>query len=640
MEIFYGTAREITAWMQLVRLLRAEFPGLETEAALEEHRQTVLRFMEKGHAIGMRKGDALAGVMLISTRLNMLCCLGVHPNFRRKGVASLLMAEALKRLDSQREITVTTYRREDPRGPAARGLYKKFGFVPCELVEEMGYPNQLFTKFPAGSEAEGRWRAVGCMTEAIGEILEDCRPSIYLYGSCVLEDFRRGWSDIDLLVLTGKLMGQAQAERLVNLRQTLLAAEPENPYYRSFEGGMLTREAFVKNAVDRVVYWGTSGQRITDRYAFDSFCRAELLEKVEQLSQELGKSSLRLHEENRQVVETLQKEYNVRRIIGRCPAMRQVVAQALAIARRPINTLILGPSGTGKEIFAKTIHYHSPRRDAPFVAVNCTAIPDSLFESEMFGIEKGVATGVSARRGLVEEASGGTLFLDELADMSLPNQAKLLRVLEEREVLRVGSARPVPVDIKVIAATNVDLRQAVARGRFREDLYYRLNVAELTLPPLRERGDDILLLARHLLAQHAHNMERAALTLAPATQQCLLAYDWPGNVRELSNEMERAAALTVDTVIRPSDLSPKLLAALARHGCIKTSATAPREPLPDIRTTFNLEQAERLLVQRALDACQGNKSRAAELLGITREGLRKKLLRLDKTAHGHDGEEA
>ena len=273
------------------------------------------------------------------------------------------------------------------------------------------------------------------------------------------------------------------------------------------------------------------------------FHRAELLEKVEQLSQELEKSRLRLHEENRQVVETLQKEYNVRRIIGRCPAMRQVVAQALAIARRPINTLILGPSGTGKEIFAKTIHYHSPRRDAPFVAVNCTAIPDSLFESEMFGIEKGVATGVSARRGLVEEASGGTLFLDELADMSLPNQAKLLRVLEEREVLRVGSARPVPVDIKVIAATNVDLRQAVAQGRFREDLYYRLNVAELTLPPLRERGDDILLLARHLLAQHAHNMERAALTLAPATQQCLLAYDWPGNVRELKNEIERAVIL-------------------------------------------------------------------------------------------------
>ena len=294
------------------------------------------------------------------------------------------------------------------------------------------------------------------------------------------------------------------------------------------------------------------------------FHRAELLEKVEQLSQELEKSRLRLHEENRQVVETLQKEYNVRRIIGRCPAMRQVVAQALAIARRPINTLILGPSGTGKEIFAKTIHYHSPRRDAPFVAVNCTAIPDSLFESEMFGIEKGVATGVSARRGLVEEASGGTLFLDELADMSLPNQAKLLRVLEEREVLRVGSARPVPVDIKVIAATNVDLRQAVARGRFREDLYYRLNVAELTLPPLRERGDDILLLARHLLAQHAHNMERAALTLAPATQQCLLAYDWPGNVRELKHAMERACAASGSGRILARHLPTEIRISLAK----------------------------------------------------------------------------
>ena len=363
------------------------------------------------------------------------------------------------------------------------------------------------------------------------------------------------------------------------------------------------------------------------------FLRTELQEKLEQLSQELEQRRTQQHEENRRVVETLQREYNVRRIIGRCPAMRQVVSQALAIARRPINTLILGPSGTGKEIFAKTIHYHSPRRDARFVAVNCTAIPDSLFESEMFGIEKGVATGVSARRGLVEEASGGTLFLDELADMSLPNQAKLLRVLEEREVLRVGSTRPVPVDIKIIAATNVDLTQAVAEGRFRQDLYYRLNVAELVLPPLRERGDDILLLARHLLAQHARCMEREPLTLAPATQQCLLAYDWPGNVRELGNEMERAAALTVDSVVRPSDLSPKLLTALAREGSIGPATAADVAPVQETGPlSFNLEQAEYRLIQQALDACRGNKSRAADLLGITREGLRKKLQRRE---HNH-----
>ena len=260
---------------------------------------------------------------------------------------------------------------------------------------------------------------------------------------------------------------------------------------------------------------------------------------------------------------------------------------------------------------------------------------------------KGVATGVNARRGLVEEASGGTLFLDELADMSLTNQAKLLRVLEEREVVRVGSAKPTPVDIKVIAATNADLERAVKEGRFREDLYYRINVAELRLPPLRERGDDILLLARHLLEQHGRTMGRPRLRLAPATQQCLLAYDWPGNVRELNNEMERSAALAVEDVIRPSDLSARLLTALAENGGIGTAAqpepAAPasasrHEALPD--DLFNLERAERLLVQRALEAGRGNKSRAAALLGVTREGLRKKLLRLGIRAEKEkDGEE-
>ena len=429
------------------------------------------------------------------------------------------------------------------------------------------------------------------------------------------------------------LSEQAFLDTLINLCDDLAWGRPASED-RLFA---LTKEgAGPKNYVRLAEAFGMMLVKVESR----EYHRSQLIADLKTRNAELEEAHRLLAERNTHLMRTIQENYQTKKIVGQCEAMRKVIQLALTIARRPINTLILGPTGAGKEVIAKAIHFNSPRREGPFVAVNCTAIPDSLFESEMFGIEKGVATGVSARRGLVEEASGGTLFLDELADMSLPNQAKLLRVLEEREVLRVGSARPVPVDIKVIAATNVDLRQAVARGRFREDLYYRLNVAELTLPPLRERGDDILLLARHLLAQHAHNMERAALTLAPATQQCLLAYDWPGNVRELSNEMERAAALTVDTVIRPSDLSPKLLAALARHGCIKTSATAPREPLPDIRATFNLEQAERLLVQRALDACQGNKSRAAELLGITREGLRKKLLRLDKTAHGHDGEEA
>ena len=371
------------------------------------------------------------------------------------------------------------------------------------------------------------------------------------------------------------------------------------------------------------------------------FHRSELMAQLEQVTKELEEARACLHEHNVRIVNRLQREFNVRRILGRCPAMKRCVALALAIAKRPVNTLILGPSGTGKEVFAKTIHYHSPRGEGPFVAVNCTAIPDSLFESEMFGIEKGVATGVNARRGLVEEASGGTLFLDELADMSLANQAKLLRVLEEREVLRVGSSRPVPVDIKVIAATNVNLEKAVKEGRFREDLYYRINVAELRLPPLRERGDDILLLARHLLEQHARNMGRGRLSLSPATRQCLLAYDWPGNVRELNNEMERAAALSLEDVIRPSDLSPRILEALAGNGGIhipedsREGADTSQLP-PDC--PINLEDAERLLIRRALDSSGGNKSHAAEMLGITREGLRKKLIRLGLRSDADDGD--
>ena len=376
------------------------------------------------------------------------------------------------------------------------------------------------------------------------------------------------------------------------------------------------------------------------------FHRAELLEKVDQLSQELEKSRLRLHEENRHVVETLQKEYNVRRIIGRCPAMRQVVAQALAIARRPINTLILGPSGTGKEIFAKTIHYHSPRRDAPFVAVNCTAIPDSLFESEMFGIEKGVATGVSARRGLVEEASGGTLFLDELADMSLPNQAKLLRVLEEREVLRVGSSKPVSVDIKLIAATNANLEEAVRKGNFREDLYYRINVAEIRVPPLRDRGDDILLLAQLFLERHCAYMGRPRLSLSPAVCRQLLQYGWPGNVRELNNEMERAASLTIGNRVELSDLSTRIVPDEVRCHLLETEPLISRDGADthQAETTtaqnYNLQDMERKLILDVLNKTGGNKSKAAELLGITREGLRKKLLRMginDKELPHDDG---
>lgn len=317
-------------------------------------------------------------------------------------------------------------------------------------------------------------------------------------------------------------------------------------------------------------------------------------------------------------------------IIGESPAMRRVFDMARSIARRPINTLILGPTGTGKEVMARFLHHHSPRGKAPFIAVNCTAIPDTLFESAMFGIEKGVATGVTSRKGLVEEASGGTLFLDELAEMTLANQAKLLRVLEMGEVTRVGSARPIPVDINLICATNVDLEAAVREGRFREDLYYRVNVVELHLPALRERGDDILLLAQSFLERYCAEMGRERLSLSPAVQGVLLHYPWPGNVRELNNEMKRAAALTPENIVSVKHLSPRVLANEDVKNFLRQSddvETKHAAALP-----LNLQEAENILIRRAMKEAGGKKSRAAELLGITREGLRKKLQRMDEVA--------
>lgn len=382
------------------------------------------------------------------------------------------------------------------------------------------------------------------------------------------------------------------------------------------------------------------------------FFSAQLINELKTRNAELEEAREMLSTRNAHLMNTVQEVYQTKKVVGQCEGMRAVIDLALSIARRPINTLLLGPTGAGKEAIARLIHYSSPRRDAPFMAVNCTAIPDSLFESEMFGIEKGIATGVASRRGLVEEAQGGTLFLDELADMTLPNQAKLLRVIEERQIMRVGSAKPVSVDINFIAATNVHLEQAVRAGTFREDLYYRINVVEVSIPPLCERGDDILLLARMFLDRHCTSMGRQRLALSRTTQKYLLNYPWPGNVRELNNEMERAAALTLGDKVELTDLSQRmqtffsetdeefanLSAVQPDDAVIKPGSAAFVQASPGTHVgsvqmrgeeqSFNLQEFEGTLIAQALEHTDGNRSRAAVLLGITREGLRKKLLRM------------
>ena len=354
-----------------------------------------------------------------------------------------------------------------------------------------------------------------------------------------------------------------------------------------------------------------------------------LIDELKKQNQALETAHKQLGEQNRSLVVSLREKYSPAQFVGQCSQMQKVKQMALNIAQRPINTLLLGDSGTGKEVFAKIIHFNSPRADKVFLAVNCTAIAESLFESEMFGIEKGIATGVSKRKGYFEQAHTGTIFLDEIGDMSLVNQAKLLRVIEEQEVMRVGGSAPIKIDIKIISATNADLKQAVQQGKFRSDLYYRLNVVELVLPPLKQRGEDIVILAEKLLAKHCLNMGRTLMCLSDNARKCLLEYQWPGNVRELNNEMERAAALAMSEIVEVKDLSAKLSLLYDQIGFINDSASTEGELLMQNRSNFNLSKIEQQVIKQALESTGGNKTKASALLGISREGLRKKLLRFN-----------
>ena len=371
-----------------------------------------------------------------------------------------------------------------------------------------------------------------------------------------------------------------------------------------------------------------------------------LIEELTTKNMELEEAKQRLQTKNSRLIGIVKEKYSGDRIVGQCSTMQAVIKIANNIAKRPINTMLLGETGTGKEVFAKYIHFNSPRYEAPFVPVNCTAIPEALFESEMFGIEKGVATGVNHRKGLFEEANGGTLFLDELADMSLPNQAKLLRALEEQEIYRVGSSKPIPVNVKVISATNVNIVKAMQEGKFRPDLYYRLAVAEIRIPPLHERGEDVILLAQKFLDGYCKQAARPSLHLSESVKKAFLQYAWPGNVRELNNEMERLSVLCFSDCVEFSDLSQRIQDFFQNSNKLPKprleNEVSKEDGVPSIENniqtenyffdeeeiSYNLLENEEKLVIKTLKHCDGNRTKAAALLGITREGLRKKLIRM------------
>ena len=333
----------------------------------------------------------------------------------------------------------------------------------------------------------------------------------------------------------------------------------------------------------------------------------------------------RLVSENRRLREELRGRFRVENLVGAHGSMQEVFRIVHKVARSRSTVLIYGESGTGKELVARAIHVTSDRRDRPFVGVNVAALPETILEAELFGYEKGAFTGADARKvGLFEHASGSTLFLDEVGELKRDLQVKLLRTLQEREVLRVGGTEPVPVDVRVVAATNRDLEREVREGRFREDLFYRLNVIPIALPPLRERRTDIPLLVDHFLAKHAEPGRARAID--PEALEALVAYSWPGNVRELESVVERTLLLADGDVVRLDDLPPAVR--------MRSRALAGGLPIDIPDEGLDLDGLERSLIVRALEKSGGNVSRAARLLGLSRRTLQ---YRLEKIQDAPDG---
>jgi DNA-binding NtrC family response regulator len=402
----------------------------------------------------------------------------------------------------------------------------------------------------------------------------------------------------DLVLLDLVMPGRSGFELLAEL-----GSRPEAPAVV-----VLTGTASVATAVDAMKQG--AADYVTKPFEVDAL-RIKVRQLLARRALEREVAELRAQVESRDRVGDL---------LGRSEAMHEVFRTIRRVAASRVTVLIRGESGTGKELAARAIHELGPRREAPFVAVNCAGIPETLIESELFGHERGAFTDARERRtGRFEAASGGTLFLDEIGELAAPVQAKLLRALQERRIDRVGGSAPIEVDVRVLAATNRDLEKEVAAGRFRADLYYRINVVALELPPLRERRDDVRLLALHFLERARAEAGRGPTRIAPRALAALERFPWPGNARELANAIERAVALSESDVLELADLPP----AIARAGRVEELREGVRSGELGIEAAA--ADFERDLLVEALERCAWNQTRAAEQLRITRRALKLKM---------------
>lgn len=405
------------------------------------------------------------------------------------------------------------------------------------------------------------------------------------------------------LVLSDVRLGREKSENGIDLLREIKALRPDMPVL------LMTGYATVHDAVEAMKLGAAD-------YVTKPFERAELLNKVE------AQLKVRaLESEVKALREALDDRYGIKGLIGGCAAMRSVCDRIEAAGRSQASVLITGESGTGKELVARAIHLKSPRRDKPFIPVNCAALPENLIESELFGHEPGAFTGAAKEGlGLFRAAHTGTIFLDEVADMPKDVQAKLLRVLQDHRVRPVGSTKETAVDVRVIAATNWNVEKAREEGVLRDDLYFRLSVIRIMLPPLRERLDDITLLIHHFLAKHGKSAERRIKRVSPAALNAMLSYPWPGNVRELESAIESAYALGREETLDVGDLPQHILQPSEMR-----AAPMPSESAPAVAATaaplFSLDAIEKDALVRALQIAHGNKSKAAQLLGVSRKRL-------------------
>jgi two-component system NtrC family response regulator len=400
----------------------------------------------------------------------------------------------------------------------------------------------------------------------------------------------------DLVLCDWRMPGRDGGELLAEVR----GAELETAFI------VMTAYGSITHAVEAI-------QRGADDYLSKPFEREALLLAVNRVLR-----TRRLETENRRLREIDRDDNRFGEIIGRSPVMQELYRTIQKVAATEATVLVTGESGTGKELVARTLHKVSRRSGGPFVAVNCAAIPDTLIESELFGHEKGAFTGAHRRRlGRFEEADGGTLFLDEISSMPTPLQATLLRVLQERKLTRVGGGGEIDVDVRVVAASNRDLPQMVADGAFREDLYYRLNVVPIHLPPLRERGEDIPLLVTEFLNRASSDHHVGGVSIPPAILRTLMSHGWPGNVRELANVVERLVLLAEDGTASPEDLPEEIRDPSGAAGC----------PFRLPGSGIEWEAMEAGLLRQALDRSGGNRAAAARTLGLGYKGF---LYRLEK----------